>query len=313
MKNRLLKLITFSFLILLSTSCMTHRHTVGEGPVGTKGKTEIHSRAKQGYIFWGLVPLGRPHPTTPSHGNYQIKSGSNVGDAILGTITLGLVTFRTVRIIVYKEDKVFDEGYEKGGKISFQKGKDSFIGEVMEIDKEKGKVNFQYTNIYGETKTSEKKISDVATLTNEQYSERLEAWNAEIAEYKYNLGEFATWTQGKDTKFGTITKLNDKSHKAGIEYLDIYGETKAKDVPYLDVSIINQDEYQSKLDAWNVEVSKYKFSIGEMVSWKGKGSEMIEGEVVSLDDKTHQAEVKYMNEKEEEKVIKKGYLKLVKK
>lgn len=312
MKSIFNQLVIISIILLLGTSCMTHRHTVGEGPVGRKGKTEIHSRAKQGYIFWGLVPLGRPQPATPSHGNYQIKSGSNVGDAILGTLTLGIVTFRTVRILVYKEGKVFEEGYQKGGKISFQKGKDSFVGEIMEVDKEKGKVSFQYKNIYGETKTDEKKASDIATLTDEQYSERLETWNTEIAKYKYSPGEFAIWTQGKDTKFGKITSLNDKAHKAKIEYLDIYGETKSKDVPYLDVTIIESSEHQTKLEAWNVDVAKYKFSVGEKVSWSGKGSEMIQGEVVSLDDKAHQAEVKFTNEKGEEKVVKKGYLKLVK-
>lgn len=312
MKQIFSRLVILSIILLLGTSCMTHRHTVGDGPVGTKGKTEIHSRAKQGYIFWGLVPLGRPQPAAPSHGNYQIKSGSNIGDAILGTLTLGIVTFRTVRIIVYKEDKVFDESYQKGGKISFQKGKDSFVGEIMEVDAEKGKVSFQYTNIYGEIKTSEKKVSDVSTLTDEQYNKRLEVWNAEIAKYKYNPGEFATWKQGKDLKFGKITGLNDKAHKASIEYLDIYGETKSKDVPYLDVTIIEASEHQMKLEAWNVEVTKYKFSVGEKVSWSGKGSEMVQGEVVSLDDKAHQAEVKFTNEKGEEKVAKKGYLKLVK-
>lgn len=312
MKSTLLKLITFSFLILLSTSCMTHRHTIGDGPVGARGKTKIHSRAKQAYIFWGLVPLGRPQPAAPTHGNYQIKTGSNIGDAILGTLTLGIVTFRTVRIIVFKEDKVFDEGYDKGGKISFQKGKDSFVGEIMEIDKEKGKVSFQYKNIYGETKTGEKKASDIATLTDEQYNKRLEVWNAEIAKYKYNPGEFATWIQQKDTKFGKITNLNDKAHKASIEYLNVYGETKIKEVPYLDVTIIDEAAYQSKLDAWNLKVAKYKFVVGEMVFWKGKGVDMVKGEVVRLDDKAHQAEVKYINEKSEEKVVKKGYLKLVK-
>jgi hypothetical protein len=39
---------------------------------------------------------------------------------------------------------------------------------------------------------------------------------------------------------------------------------------------------------------------------------ILKGEVVGLDDKTHQAELKYINEKEESKVVKMGYLKLVK-
>lgn len=103
MKNLLIALITF---LLLTTSCMTHRHTIGDGPVGNKGKTEIYSRAKQGYLFWGLMPLGRPNPVTPTDGNYQIKTGFNIGDTVLGVITFGIVSFRTVRIIIHKEKKV---------------------------------------------------------------------------------------------------------------------------------------------------------------------------------------------------------------
>lgn len=67
--------------------------------------------------------------------------------------------------------------------------------------------------------------------------------------------------------------------------------------------MIEANEYETKLNAWDVEVDKFKFTVGELVSWKGKGDEMIEGEVASLDDKTHQAEVKFINDKEKEKVF----------
>ena len=100
MKQLIQRLSIFTLIVLLATSCMTHRHTVGDGPVGTQGSTKVYSRAKQAYLFWGLVPLGRPQPATPSHGNYQIKTGHNVGDAILTLITAGIVDFRSIRIIV---------------------------------------------------------------------------------------------------------------------------------------------------------------------------------------------------------------------
>lgn len=89
--------------LLLTTSCLTHRHTVGDGPVGAQGRTEVYSRAKQVYIFWGLVPLGRPQPAAPSHGDYQIKTGYNIGDALLSVVTGGILQFRTIRIIVHKD------------------------------------------------------------------------------------------------------------------------------------------------------------------------------------------------------------------
>ena len=103
MKQIVIVAITI-FYILLCTSCMTPRHNIGDGPVGNKGQTKIYSRAKQAYLFWGLTPLGRPDPAKPSHGNYQIKTGYNVGDCFLNILTLGIVSFRTVRIVTYKDD-----------------------------------------------------------------------------------------------------------------------------------------------------------------------------------------------------------------
>jgi hypothetical protein len=208
--------------------------------------------------------------------------------------------------------ETFDPRYEAKGTMSFQKGKESFVGVVKALDKDKGNVKIDYLNIYGEPNLITKKVTDIIPLTAAEYEQKLANWKLEIQKYKYTVGQYATWVQQKELQFGTITKLDDKPHKASIEYLDIYGEKKTKEVPYLEVTIIDTNDYQTKLDAWNVEVSKYKFSVGEMVSWSGKGSVMVEGEVVGLDDKTHQAEVKFMNEKEEEKVVKKGYLKLVK-
>ncbi len=90
-------------VLLITSSCMTHRHTVGEGPIGVKGKTDVHSRAKQSYLFWGLIPLGRPSPHTPTDNNYQIKTGYNVGDFIISSLTGGIFSIRTVRILVHKE------------------------------------------------------------------------------------------------------------------------------------------------------------------------------------------------------------------
>lgn len=209
--------------------------------------------------------------------------------------------------------ETFDPRYETNGTMSFEKGKESFVGVITELDKDKGSVKIDYLNIYGEGNLITKKVTDIIPLTATEYEQKLANWKLEIQKYKYTVGQYATWLQQKELKFGTITKLNDKPHKASIEYLDIYGEKKIKEVPYLEVTIIDTNDYQTKLDAWNVEVSKYKFSVGEMVSWSGKGGAMVEGEVVGLDDKTHQAEVKYTNEKGDEKVIKKGYLKLVKK
>lgn len=109
-------LATCILCLMLSTSCMTHRHTIADGPVGNKGNTKIYSRAKQAYLFWGLAPLGRPEPAKPSHGNYQIKTGYNIGDCILNTLTLGIFSFRTIRIITYKDHTERHQSSTNSGK-----------------------------------------------------------------------------------------------------------------------------------------------------------------------------------------------------
>ena len=95
----------FTFLIviiicMLFTSCMVNRHTIGDGPVGKKGQSERYSKSKQPYLFWGLIAMGNSNPNAPGHGNYQIKSSFNFWDSIATSLTAGIFSMRTVRILV---------------------------------------------------------------------------------------------------------------------------------------------------------------------------------------------------------------------
>ena len=98
------------FLLILGASlclnsCMTHRHTVGDGPVGKIGRIDTYSTTKQMYLFWGLMPLGHSQGAIPTHGNYQIKTSHNIVDAFLTGITGGIFSVRTVKVYVKKGDR----------------------------------------------------------------------------------------------------------------------------------------------------------------------------------------------------------------
>ena len=59
-------------------------------------------------------------------------------------------------------------------------------------------------------------------------------------------------------------------------------------------------------------------TIGEVVTWISTSpptfsKEIIEGTIINLNNRNHQADIKYLNKKGDEKIIKKGYLKLIKK
>lgn len=97
-----MKKLTFVLLAftLLLNSCMVNRHTVGDGPVGKKGSTLQYSKAKQPYLFWGLIALGNSNPAAPQSGNYQIKTSYNFWDGFVSMLTGGIFSMRTVRILV---------------------------------------------------------------------------------------------------------------------------------------------------------------------------------------------------------------------
>lgn len=87
-------------VLLLFSSCMVTRTTIGDGPVGKQGKTEVYSKSKQFYLFWGFVKLGKGQPAIPEDKNLQVKTSYNAFDALLTTLTGGIFSMQTVKIIV---------------------------------------------------------------------------------------------------------------------------------------------------------------------------------------------------------------------
>jgi hypothetical protein len=75
--------------------CMTHEHIIGTG--AATGYTES---AKQWYII-GLVPLNSVDTKAMSGGaeNYKIVTQTTIIDAVISSVTGGILTARTVRVI----------------------------------------------------------------------------------------------------------------------------------------------------------------------------------------------------------------------
>lgn len=98
------KLFLFAAFAFMLTSCTVTRTTIGDGPIGKQGITQVHSKGKQLYLFWGLLPLGYTSPPIPADNNCQIKTSRNVGDALITYITFGIVQSRTIKVLVKKEN-----------------------------------------------------------------------------------------------------------------------------------------------------------------------------------------------------------------
>jgi len=100
MKNYILIAITFCITLSLN-SCYVNRTTIGDGPMGKIDGVKF-SKVKQMYLVWGLIPLGHSQPVLPQQCGYQVKSCFNFWDALVSSITGGIFSMRTVKIIVYK-------------------------------------------------------------------------------------------------------------------------------------------------------------------------------------------------------------------
>jgi hypothetical protein len=130
----------------------------------------------------------------------------------------------------------------------------------------------------------------------------------------FKIGDKVSFISGfadtKSQEIGEVIELESSKDKASIKYVDIYGEEKIAKVSYGKITPIDTDVYMEKLTERLVEIKKYKFKIGDKVSWVYAGKQY-KGEVIGLDDRYHKAEIKLI-EGEEEKVKRVGYLELTK-
>jgi hypothetical protein len=89
-------LLSLSSTSLLS-SCMTTKTSVGAFRE-TQGTEYTYGKAKQIWLFWGLMPLGRASVNTPGDGNCEVITRFNLGDFIISGLTGGLVTTQTIKV-----------------------------------------------------------------------------------------------------------------------------------------------------------------------------------------------------------------------
>lgn len=97
-----LKIILAAIVLSLTlNSCMTTKTQVGEYS-SMPGMAKKYSKAKQIWLFEGLVPIGRTSVNTPSDGNCEIVEKFTFGDVLISGLTAGIITTRTIKVKVKK-------------------------------------------------------------------------------------------------------------------------------------------------------------------------------------------------------------------
>ena len=100
MKQALKKATAIGILAVLAMTmlvgCMTHEHIVGTG--AATGYTES---AKQWYFLYGLLALNNVDTKAMSGAaqNYKIITQTTIIDAVISSLTAGLLVPRTVKVV----------------------------------------------------------------------------------------------------------------------------------------------------------------------------------------------------------------------
>lgn len=144
----------FVLTALLLSSCMTTRTSV-QNYKETHGQEYRYSKAKQCYLFWGLIPLGRTTIATPVDKPCQVRTSFRFFDALCSTITGGIFSMQTIKVMA-KRSASDQDYFNKGDAVTYkQSGKyahgtiDSLIDEDRCVVKtESGKlVKMKFENL----------------------------------------------------------------------------------------------------------------------------------------------------------------------
>ncbi len=81
--------------MLVAVGCSTHTHVVGSGAQEWRGESE-----RQWYFLAGLAPINDVDTAAMAAGieNYEITTEATFVDSLIGVVTLGWVTARTVTV-----------------------------------------------------------------------------------------------------------------------------------------------------------------------------------------------------------------------
>ena len=122
MKKSVLLLILSAVILL--PSCMVTKTNV-KNYADLEGQEYYHAKGRSMYLFWGLLPVGKPAITQPVEIEpCQVRTSTEFVDGLVSIITGGIFSMQTVGVMAKRSEplNVGDEVcYYKGEEV--QKGK----------------------------------------------------------------------------------------------------------------------------------------------------------------------------------------------
>ena len=115
---KITKAIIMILVATMLSSCMTTKTSMNKYKE-TPGQTYKYSKGKQCYLFWGLVPIGRPSVATPVGEPCQVRTSFRLFDAICSSITGGIFSMQTIKVVA-KRTATNQDSFKKGDIVSYE-------------------------------------------------------------------------------------------------------------------------------------------------------------------------------------------------
>jgi hypothetical protein len=145
-------LLVLSVLMFLP-SCMTTNTNV-KNYDDLDGQEYYYAKGKQNYLFWGLLPLGKPNIQVPENEPCQIRTTTTFVDGLVSDLTIGIFSMQSVRILTKRQQPL-----QVGDKVKFYAGSKDLKGTMESIqDAKKGVVRTE------DGKLKKVKLMDVIKL-----------------------------------------------------------------------------------------------------------------------------------------------------
>ena len=127
-------LLVLSVLMFLP-SCMTTNTNV-KNYDDLDGQEYYYAKGKQNYLFWGLLPLGKPNIQVPEDEPCQIRTTTTFVDGLVSDLTIGIFSMQSVRVLTKRQQPL-----QVGDKVKFYAGSKDIKGTIESIqDAKKGVV-----------------------------------------------------------------------------------------------------------------------------------------------------------------------------
>jgi hypothetical protein len=91
------KLFAVAIITGLMSSCIVTQTNVGKYREA-KGTEYTYSKAKQMWVLYGLIPVGKTHTETPADGQCQINTQFRLIDVLAIVFTAGIFGMQTIKV-----------------------------------------------------------------------------------------------------------------------------------------------------------------------------------------------------------------------